>query len=196
MNIFLNLFLNLSEMFTAVLLRIATFVHSLLRWPGNQAIHVHDLACYSVGHRIPRLKLTLAFPYVKIVHRHFRRGIHSPAALKCYPVNGNGIFRSDGKFTIINHRDLHPPIPVSPRPLIISAALSDTHGTVDVTEEVVRLAGPRRDFFGFKYPLAVLTPWLCDRKGFTANEREMKLEICLDDTFEVHTYTGDDMVIF
>ncbi len=181
-----------------VALNIVCTLHRLWKWyfpSGN--IRSEDSVCYErVSHRA--LVGCSYFPFVRLIVKDFRRTeVESHTHVRAYPVVPSGAYHPKGRFTILHVRGLPPPKSVPILVPILSASLLDqsTRVEVDVTEQVIRLAGPRHDFFGFEYPLGILKPWLCDCTGMKSNEHDLILKILLDVTFEVHTFKGDELVL-
>ena len=176
-----------------LLFRFACALSQAWTWLTAGAEASLDTCVSYIGSPLTRTSVSSKFPFVRRVLTQFRRGnvfkSCNTTLIRAYPVHGNGTYSSEGKFTMIHYTNIAPPLPKVSLP-ILSALLRDTalEKQVDVTNEMIRLAGPRHDFFGFSYPLWALIPWLCDRTNLIANDRDLILTICVDDTFDVYTY--------
>lgn len=181
-------------------LQIVYHVHRLVTWLfPSTTTRVNDSVMYELA-RTTETMFSIRWPFVRRVSADFVQvgGLRgsSKNILRVYPVQSSGSFSPRGPFTIICWHGLPPPLPPAPKLPILSASLfcTRTSKNHDVTEELVRLAGPRHDFFGFRYPLTVVLPWLCARTGVRENAESLKLAIMRDSTFKTRTFEKNEQI--
>lgn len=179
-------------------LHVMCKLYSVWTWLVPSGISaINESASYTPSTK-PTLSLTSWPPFFRRVRRGFTRtSRETRECIRVYPVNGSGSYTTHGNFTIVYCRELPPPLRSFTALPIAAASLLDAYTGKghNVTDEIVRLAGPRYDFFGFRYNLRMLTPWLCDRHQIIANARDLSLHVCVDDTFEVFTFDGTQPII-
>lgn len=187
-----------------LVLHTAVGIHTLWIWAfaraditASHAFTLDQSSKVLLSYRWPFIR-RVVLHYDKWPSRAVRPRSREPVdVIRAYPVNGSGMYREHGQFTKIHSRLLAPPKSRVATWRILSAALHDesTGTEVDVTEEMRRLAGPLGDFFGFSYPMSVISPWLCERTGLVASLGDLTLSLCMDETYHVYKIRGNQLAI-